>query len=235
MLDKQITFGGTVVPAYIASAPTRQKPARKMTVTPIAGTNREVVDMEDAWESYDQPYTLVLGDGTSGCVESGANNVAKALYKTGLQTLTDGYDTTHFRLAYFQGPFDVENRFTRLGKADIVFRCRPELFLNSGATPVTVASGGKVTNPTTFGAKPLIHIEGSGDGTVTVAGTTMSFTGLVDYVNVDCDKMDVYRLPSENRNNLMTGNFPVLGAGDNTVTYTGGITKVDITPRWWEI
>lgn len=235
MLNKQITFGGTTVPAYLASAPSRPKPTRKMTVTPIAGTNREVVEMEDAWESVDQPYTLVVGNGTVGCVESEAIAIARALYQTGIKTLTDGYDTTHFRLAYFQGPFDVENRFTQLGKADVTFRCRPELFLNSGATAVTVASGGKITNPTVYNSKPLIHVEGSGNGTLVVAGVTIQLTDMVDYLNIDCDKMDTYRLPTENRNSLMTGNYPVLKTGDNTITYSGGITKVDITPRWYEI
>ena len=149
--------------------------------------------------------------------------------------MLDDYEPDIFRLAYYQGGFDVTNKKTRVGKFDIAFRCRPERFLTSGSTAVTVASGGKVTNPTTFDAKPLIHIVGSGSGTLTVAGTVMSFTDMVDYLNVDCDTMDVYRLASENRNSLMTGSFPVLHTGDNTITYTGGITSVSITPRWWKI
>ena len=83
--------------------------------------------------------------------------------------------------------------------------------------------------------KNIIHIEGSGDGTLTVAGTLMEFTGIVDYLNVDSDIMDVYRQPTENRNSLMTGDFPVLPAGDSSVSFTGGITKVTITPRFWRI
>lgn len=235
MLDKQITFGGTVVPAYLASVPTRQKPTRKMTVTPIAGTNREVVDMEDAWESVDQPYSLVLGDGSKNCVEEVANDVARALYKTGLQMLTDDYDPNHFRLAYFQGPFDVESRFTQLGRADITFRCRPECFLLTGNIATNVPSGGSLFNPTMYSSSPLIHVEGSGNGTLIVAGVTIVLTGMVDYLNIDCDKMDTYRLPSENRNNLMTGSYPVLKSGENNVTFSGGITSVTITPRWFEI
>ena len=235
MLNKRITFGGDVIPAWIASAPQIVRPTRKMQVTQIAGTNREVVEMEDAWESYDQPYTLFVGDGTENSIQPVLDEVARKLYKTGLQVLLDDYDTDHFRLAYYQGPFDVENRYTRAGKFDVTFRCRPERYLLSGNNPVSVATGDVMTNPTAFNAKPLIHIEGSGNGTLTVAGTVMEFTDMVDYLNVDCDKMDVYRQPSENKNNLMTGNFPVLPSGDNTITFTGGITSVTITPRYWII
>lgn len=235
LLNRKITFGGDVVPAYIASAPHIIRPTRKGTVTPIPGSSRELVEMEDAWESYDQPYSMFVGDGTPDSIQDALNNVARVLYKTGLQVLLDDYEPDYFRLAYYQGPFDVENRYTRLGKFDITFRCRPERFLISGNEPITVSSGDTLINPTAFAAKPLIHIEGSGSGTVTVAGTVMSFTGLVDFVNVDCDKMDVYRQPAENKNNLMTGEFPVLPSGENTISFTGGITSVTITPRYWVI
>ena len=161
--------------------------------------------------------------------------MAQKLYKTGYQVLMDDYDTDHFRMAYFKDSFDVENRYTRAGKFDVTFHCRPERFLISGNTEVAVSSGNSIFNPTGFNAKPLIHITGSGSGTLTVNGTTMSFTGITDYLNIDCERMDVYRLPSENKNNLMTGSFPVLASGDNIVSFTGGISTVTITPKWWTI
>ena len=68
LLTRKITFGGEVVPALVASAPNKIKPARKMTVQPIPGTNREVVEMEDAWECYDQPYNLFIGDATKDSI-----------------------------------------------------------------------------------------------------------------------------------------------------------------------
>lgn len=233
--ERQITFGGELVPAYVASAPAIVKPVRKMTVTQIAGTNRELVEMEDAWETYEQTYTMFVGDGSEDCTEEALMDVAKVLYKSGWQTLVDDYDSEHFRLAYYQGGLEAENRYTRLAKFDITFICRAERFLNSGNTAVSVASGGSITNPTTFASKPLIHITGSGSGTLTVAGVTMSFTGITDYLNIDCDTMNVYRLASENKNSLMTGDFPVLKSGSNTVSFTGGITGCTITPRWWEL
>ena len=234
-LERRITFGGEVVPARIASTPKIIRPTRKMTVTPIAGTNREVVEMEDAWESYDQPYELFVGDGSMDSIQASLDDVARALYKTGWQTLQDDYDPDYYRLAYYQGPFDVNNKKTRVGTFEVTFRCRPEKFLVAGNTEVSIASGNALNNPTAFNARPLIHITGSGDGTLTVGGTTMSFTGIVDYLNIDCEKMDVYRLPSENRNSLMTGDFPVLAPGDNNISFTGGITSVTITPKFWTL
>lgn len=235
MLDKKITFGGEQVPAFIASVPVSIKPTRKGTVVPIAGTNREVVEMEDAWECYDQPYEMVVGDGSEDCVATAMDNVAKVLYKKGWQKLSDDYDTTHFRLAYFKDSFEVENRYTRLGKFTIIFRCRAERYLTTGDTPVSVLSGGTITNPTIYASKPLIHITGVNNGVLVVGGKTMTFTGITDYLNIDCDTMEVYRLPSENRSNLMSGEFPILNSGSNSVSFSGGIATVSITPRWYVI
>lgn len=235
MLDRRLTFGGDVIPAWIATPPKYIRPQRKMTVTPIAGSNREVVEMEDAYEEYDQPYTLFVFGETEDSLEPLLDAVAEKLYKTGWQVLTDDYSSDTFRLAYFKGSYDIENRHTRAGKFDITFHCRPERFLIAGNTAVNVASGEAVFNPTANNAKPLIHIAGSGSGTLTVNGTTMSFANMLDYLNIDCDPMDCYRLPSENRNSLMTGEFPVLKTGNNLVSFTGGITSVTITPRYWKL
>lgn len=235
LLNRRIYFGGDLVPALIASTPHIIRPVRKMTTTPIPGASREVVEMEDAWEPYNQPYTLFVGDGSEDSVQEPLNDVARVLYKTGWQVLVDDYEPDIFRMAYFQGPFDVESKKTMLGKFDVSFRCRAERFLVSGNTPVEVETGTILTNPTSFNAKPLIHVEGSGSGSITIAGQEITLTGMVDYLNIDCDTMNVYRLASENRNSLMEGEFPVLSAGNNAVEFTGGITKVVITPRYYVI
>lgn len=235
LLDRRITFGGEEIPAYIASSPHIIRATRKMSITPIPGTNREHIEMEDAWEPYDQPYSLFIGDGSEDSIQQAANAVALKLYKTGWQILEDDYEPYIYRLAYFQGPFDIENRYTRLGRFNINFRCRAERYLKEGNDPVSVNNGDTITNPTANNSKPLIHITGSGDGTLTIQGQTISLTDLTDYINIDSDTMDCYRQPSENMNSHMTGAFPVLFSGDNNISFNGGIATVTITPRFYVI
>lgn len=235
MRERFITFGGDVVPAHIASAPHIIRPTRKFSAVQIAGTNREIVNMEDAWDCYDQPYTMYVGDGSEDSIQEALHNVARILCKSGWQVLIDDYEPDVYRLAYYVGGFESDNRYTRLGKFDVTFRCRPERFLISGDSDIDVSNGSILTNATIHEAKPLIHVIGSGDGTITIQGQTLEIEGMADYLNIDCDKMDVYRLPNENRNNLVSGEFPVLKAGNNVIGFTGGITAVSIKPRWWMI
>ena len=77
LLNRRITFGGEVVPARIASSPNIIRAPRKITVVQVPGSNREIVDMEDAWECYDQPYSLFVGDGTEDSIQEVLTNTAK--------------------------------------------------------------------------------------------------------------------------------------------------------------
>ena len=89
-------------------------------------------------------------------------------------------------------------------------------------------------NPTAYEAKPLIKVTGSGSGTLTIQGQTMNITNLVDYVYIDCEQQDVYRLPSENRNSLASGVFPKLMPGNNSITISG-FNSVEIVPRFYTL
>ena len=82
--------------------------------------------------------------------------------------------------------------------------------------------------------KPLIKVYGSGSGTVTLNGSTLTITGMTDYLYIDCETMDVYRQTSENKNSLVSGTFPTIAPETNTITYTN-LTSVEITPRYFTI
>lgn len=235
MDKRQIIFGGDVIPAHVASTPRIIKAKKKITSTPIPGSSREHIEEEEAWEEYDQPYSFFIGDGSVDGIQEKLNEVARVLHKKGWQVLIDEYEPDYFRLAYHKGGFDVENRYTRLGKFNLTFRCRPERYLISGSNPEAISSGDKIINPTDYESQPLIYITGSGSGTLTIQGQTIEITGMTDYLYIDSDIMDTYRQPGENRNSLMTGEYPVLKPGENNISYSGGISGVTITPRFFVI
>ena len=72
---------------------------------------------------------------------------------------------------------------------------------------------------------------------VYVNSTASTLNGTV-YVDLDIDEAYILQdgeAVSLNNYVSLGSEPPVLEAGDNTITYTGGISNVRITPRWWEV
>ena len=167
--------------------------------------------------------------------------------RNGYDFLEDSYDTTHFRRARHIGEIEFEPFRGDAANFDLVFDCDPRRFLNIGEDEQTFTSNvWSDTNPTWYPAKPVVYLDTVGNGlkldfydddsgrTITMTATT-SFAG---EAIIDCELQDVYDPNTgDNLNYLFTlsGDFPELGAGFNSVTITGTYSTASIKPRWWEL
>ncbi len=151
--------------------------------------------------------------------------------------LSDTYNPDEFRLAIpvgvmepKTGPQNDSAKFT------IEFNCKPQRFLASGETVRTYTESGLIINPETRESQPLIRVYGA--GTVGIESYTMTIANHgQEYMDIDCALMDAHH-GAVNLNRYLTlssDNFPVLKGGDNNITLGSGITKVEITPRWWRL
>ena len=151
-------------------------------------------------------------------------------------TLSDTYDTAFFRHAVFAGKLDIEDELNRIGIFTISFSCKPFRYDAAGTESVTLATGEVLLNPYPFASKPILRIEGSGKGTLTIqsegSNATWNFTAIDGYVEGDSEQMNFYK-DTEPKNDTVSGDgFPLLYPGENTVSFSGGITAVTVIPRW---
>ena len=151
--------------------------------------------------------------------------------------LTDTYHPTEFRMARFTGNVQPKmSQYNTEGSFTITFDCKPQRFLTSGETVTTLTADGSISNPTKFASKPLIRVYGYGAlgvGSETITIGSHSYT----YIDIDCDTEDA-SYSGNNCNSLITltgDSFPELASGANGITLGTGITKVEITPRWWTL
>ena len=241
-----IVWGGENSTDYgivVGKSPAFDKPKRKMTVFNVPGRNGSVLFPQNAFEDVVRSYDIWLAEETtedsggeiSGTLEERVDALTAWLNsKSGYQELSDNFEPEVYRLAYYSGGNNVSNEMLQFGESTLTFTCRPERFLKSGKTAVTVTNGSTLTNPTKFASKPLIHIEGSGIVTITLGGATIGAT-VTDYINIDCERMNAYREPNENMNDKIVGTFPSLLSGNNTISIDGTTTLVQITPNYFTI
>lgn len=236
-----IVYGGVDSSNYgivVGESPAFERPNRKQTIIQVPGRNGSVLFQENAWEDVTRTYSVWLDEDIANnkTLADKVNDYQAALNSlTGYQELTDNFEPDVYRLAYYSGGDSFTNEMTQYGRANLRFVCRPERFLITGKDAVKVDNGDTLTNPTLFASKPLIHIEASNETiSVSIGGKTI-IAEVTDYINIDCERMNAYRLPVENRNDKISGSFPTIPSGSNTIGITGNYTKVEITPNYFTI
>ena len=107
----------------------------------------------------------------------------------------------------------------------------------SGPITLTFVEPSVIENPTPFESKPIIRVYGSGTCTVTINNQIITINNVTDFVDIDCETMNCYNGVVNKNADVVLGaqGFPVLPAGKTMIKTGGGTTKIEITPRWWEV
>lgn len=211
-------------------------PSRKTETKSVPGRNGDLLFVEDAFSNVVQPYDVYIS-AEAMRIPSAARAVAAWLYApAGYQRLEDSYDLDHFRIAYYNGPTDIENILNRFGRATISFNCKPQRFLKLGEHAVSFNSPAVLRSPSRFPAIPMIRVYGSGAGSLFVGEYTVTFSSIDGYVDLDCETQNAYKgVANKNASVSFSPDCPRLIAGENQISWSGGITSVQITPRWWTL
>lgn len=208
-------------------------PARKYKSISIPGRNGTLTIDEGSFEEAEHSYPCFIADNFPVNIQ-GLRNAFMA--DPGYHVLTDDYNPDEYYKARYMDGLEVDVAPRAVGgEFTLRFRRDPRRFLKSGDITQTIANNGKIENPTLFDAKPLIRVTGYGE--VYVGSYRITISSLFPYVDIDCEMMDCYH-GTDNANPVVTfeGNdFPVLPPGRTGVTYSGHVTKVEITPHWWRL
>lgn len=238
-------LGGLVAAQYnviVLEPPKRPVPVRDVERVEVPGRSGDLVFDRGRYRNVMVDYKCVIvpdgGRSMRDAVTAFANAFASA---AGYQPLTDTFDSTHFTMARVSEEIDVESIVERAGRFTITFDSKPQRYLLSGQdTYIFNTSGDEVYNDTRQAALPLITVLGSGAGVLTVQGVPVEIKELSDQITLDCESQNAYRQAGEGGRENKNGSiyapiFPALKPGRNGISWTGGISSVEIIPRWWEL
>ena len=180
--QKGFTFAGEsskTYGVYITDGAFYDAPDRDGEMIEIPGRNGAYFLDKGRFKNIEVVYKAAMGAANETDFRDGIAAVRSWLCsKKGYQRLEDEFNPDEYRLAVFKDGAEVRNVDQKTGTFDIIFDCKPQRFLKSGETAVTVASGGTITNPTLFDARPMLEVSGYGniniDGeTINIANTTI--------------------------------------------------------------
>ena len=218
---KALTFGGSCsrnYGVYITGEGVFNAPERAIEMVSIPGRNGAFALDKGRFENIEVTYP-------AGIVADSHADFAKAISdfrnvlcsKNGYVRLEDEYNTGEYRLAIYKSGLEVSHEGLQTGEFDVTFECKPQRFLTSGETAVAVASGGKVTNPTLFEARPQLQVNGYGE--IDIEGQTVTIeNALIGNVTI-CEASSMTKaLPSVAYD--ITLDASALNSGD-TITFDG--------------
>lgn len=224
---KSIDYG-----VWISGEGTFNRPKRAYTEKTIPGRNGTLLIDEGRFLNVDLVYPAFIADDMPGRIDAFLNDLASM---TGYQRLEDTYHPYEFRMAQFTGEIKVqtEGYMNRHGGFNISFNTMPQRYLKSGEKAIAYTANGTILNRTQMPSKPFLRVFGSAAGTVGIADQTITISAIDGYVDIDCEIMDAYKGTTNCNGNVAFTGPITIPAGVNGIKMTGGITKVEISPRWY--
>lgn len=202
-------------------------PARNVSFLSVPGRSGDVIVDNDSYPNIEVSYTV-------GCKSIGSQleDIASWLTEPGYSKLSDTYMPNFFRLAVNVSGQSWDEQLLNFGEATLTFNCKPFRYLVSGENTTTLTTGGTITNPTNFSSLPYIKITGSGNVTLHVNSNSYSLSTISPNIEIDSEMMSVYRGTTLLNSKAGFDEFPVFEPGENAISWTGTVAKVEIVPRW---
>ena len=218
---------------YISGHGVFNAPARQYEMIEVPGRNGDLIGIERRLSNIQLTYPAFI---YSDFKRQMTAMKSAFMSKIGYQKLIDTYYPDEYRMAVFQGGIEVETTDRNdAGQFDLVFNCKPQRYLLTGAEQVDITTSLKLVNPTDCPAKPLIRVYGYGN--LGIGSETVTIANQFTYVDIDSEMMDCYS-GTQNANAYVSfsGNdFPELNPGPIAFTKSSSITQVLVTPRWWQL
>lgn len=222
---------------FISGSGTYNAPERDVTAVSVPGRNGDLILDNGRWYNISVSYPAFIVRNFNENAETIRAWIAGAI---GYQRMEDDYHPDFYRLARYSGNIDWDMAALNIaGQTTLTFDCKPQRFLKLGETPIKIESATTLTNNWQT-SLPLITIWGEGAAGITINGETVQISNIPTNIVLDCDLQNAYSVSGlQNLNNLITlppsGNFLSLIHGDNEISFSGGVTRIEIMPRWWTL
>lgn len=170
---KDLTFDGVSLKdygVYISGDAVYDSPERDVEMISIPGRNGTFTLDKGRFNNIEVTYPAgVFADSQTNFADKVSALRNQLASRIGYKRIEDEYHSDEYRMGVYMRGLEFDPiHYNEASQFDITFNCKPQRFLKSGETPVSVASGDTITNPTLFDAHPLIKFNAGGNGTLNI-------------------------------------------------------------------
>lgn len=140
-------------------------------------------------------------------------------------------DPTKFYYATVTNRIEFERQIRQRRVCVISFELQPYGY-ELDDKPMTFTSPFELYNHTNTTAQPTITVRGSGDVVLIINNTTFQIKGLNSSIILNYQLEEAYDEMGLSKNTTVFGDYNHLKEGNNTISWNGNVTSIDIIPNW---
>lgn len=217
---------------YVEKRPNIPSPKRRISYVDVPGRDSALRRDEGTYEDI----TLSVECSLIGDPYSKISSIKSWLLNAGESDLIFSYQPDRKYIAQVVNSIDFEVVLKITSHFVILFNCQPFQYATENeSVSVMDGSGYFLTNPGSMVSLPIIKVNGSGTGSLTVNENSVSFSSIDEHVILNSEIQEAYKNTGTeliNKNASKTGNFPMLLPGENTISFSENITSLEIIPNW---
>lgn len=219
---------------YIEKRPAPAAPERRKSVYTVAGRSDDVYEDEGCFNNITLAYQV-------GCshIDENLAYIKALVSQSGYMKLKDTYYPDGYYRAFIYNPVKFTEDLLNFGHATIEFSADPYFYLDLGDTPITLSSARTLTDPTGFGSKPTIIVNGTSGANVTIFINSKQYNCKIpsgySKLIIDCFNEVAYVADgSVNKNAIkyyLSDEFPMFDGRNPAISFVGA-TSMTILPKW---
>ena len=97
---------------------------------------------------------------------------------------------------------------------------------------MTITDPVTIYNKGTYHSEPVITVYGTGGVTLTINDTEYTVSDIDGHVTINSEIQEVYKDGTNKNNTFIADEFPRFEVGENEISFTGNVTKIEIIPNW---
>lgn len=162
---------------YITGDAVFNSPERDVEMIEIPGRNGAYALDKGRFSNIEVSYPAGIASDTEADFRKGISAFRNALAsRKGYKRLEDDYNPDEYRMAVYKSGLEVTPKALKAGEFTITFDCKPQRFLKSGESVITVGNSRTITNPTLYDSHPLLSFTASGSGSININSDTIAVT-----------------------------------------------------------
>lgn len=214
----------------ISKRPNLPSPKRRVNYMDIPGRHGRVQYDEKTYEDITIVVECGLKD-TENLVER-LDSIKAWLFNAGESDLIFSFGEDKKYIAQVVNAIDFTQVYKYTSSFPVIFNCQPFKYAVQNHLITLNVGGESIHNPGSLEGQPVIYVYGNGDIVLNISDQTIEFNGVEGKIIINSEIQDCYDDAMNNLNSKMTGEFPFLKTGENIITWTGNVTKLEVLPNW---